>query len=322
LRYKVVLTDHVYPDLELEKKLLAEAQAELVFIDTKEEDAIADAVRDVDAVITCYANITARAIDGMAKCKSISKTGIGVNNIDIEAATRRGIRVLNVPDYCIEEVSDTTIALALSLTRGIPFLMHNVKNGNWSLSGCENMSRLNGKVFSLMGFGRIARRTAEKTAPFGVQILAYDPYVEASDMEKAGVRKAELEELLSKADILSLNLPLTSETEGIINKHTLSLMKNTAILINTARGPLVKEEDLCQALKEGSLAGAGLDVICDEKYDINNPLFSLPNVIITPHSAFYSIESTGELRQKVLADVLAVLSGAEPKYQVNRFSSN
>lgn len=318
LEFKVVLTDHVYPDLELEKKLLTDAGAGLVFIDTKDEAVIAEAVRDADAVITCYANITSSVISKMVKCRSISKTGIGVNNIDVDAATARGIRVMNVPDYCVEEVSDTTVALVLSLARKIPFLLDNVRSGSWSLSGCENISRLSGKVFGLMGFGRIARRAAEKMAPFGVQILAYDPYIDARDMGKTGVRKAEMDELLSKADILSLNLPLTRETEGIIDRHALSLMKRSAILINTARGPLVNEADLCQAVRAGNLAGAGLDVICDEVYDQNNPLFSLPNVIVTPHSAYYSIESTQELREKILADVLAVLSGENPKYQVNK----
>lgn len=319
MKYKVVMTDHVYPDLEMEKKLLSEAGVDFAFIDTRNEGVIANAVRDADAVITCYANITAEIIRGMSKCKSISKTGIGVNNINVEQATKQGIRVLNVSDYCVEEVSDTAVALILSLTRRIPFLRDNVQKGAWSRLGSENITRLNGKTLGFLGFGNIARRTAEKMKPFGVKMIAYDPYIQAESAQSMGVAIADLGRVLRESDVLSLNLPLTDETKKIIDKEALSKMKRTALLVNTARGPLIDEEALCSALQEGEIAGAGLDVLSDEGNISGNPLFSAPNAVITPHAAFYSIEATQELREKVLADVLSVLAGKAPRYQVNRF---
>lgn len=318
MKYKVVMTDTVYPDLELEKKLLAENDAEFVFLGSNDPAVIADAVRDADAVITCYANVSAEAIKGMTKCRSISKTGIGVNNIDVAQATRQGIKVMNVPDYCIEEVSDHTVALLLSLTRRVPFLVRNVQGGDWSLKGCSGISRMDGKVFGLLGFGRIARRVADKVRPYGLKIMAYDPYIHADVMEKVGVQKAEIDEVFANADIISLNLPLTAETTGMINSEAIAKMKDGVIILNTSRGPLVNEADLIEGVSSGKVYGAGLDVICDEVYDAKNPLFSTENILVTPHAAFYSVESTQELREKILADVITVLKGQEPKYQVNR----
>lgn len=317
MQYKVVLTDHVYPDLKLERDILARAGAELDFIDSRDEEVIAKAVVDADILITCYAEITAKVIEGMTKCKSISKTGIGVNNIDLEAATKKGIRVMNVSDYCIEEVSDHTVALTLAGARKLIALNDNVKKGDWSLKGCAGIRRLLGKTFGLLGFGRIARRVAEKIAPFGTRIIACDPYISAEAMATMGVIKAEMDEVYAKSDIISLNLPLTAETKGMINDGALKKMKPNAVIINTSRGPLINESDLCRAVRDGVIAGAALDVICDERYDLDNPIFSTPGIILTPHSAFYSVESTRELREKILADVLTVLDGGEPKYQVN-----
>lgn len=318
MKYKVVMTDHVYADLKLEEEELARADAEFVFIDTKDEKAIAEAVKDADAVIACYAEIKAEAIKEMKKCRSISKTGIGVNNIDVEQATKQGIQVLNCTDYCTEEVSDTTVALILSLTRRIPFLRENLRNGRWSREGCGNATRISGKTLGFLGFGRIACRTAVKMKPFGADIIAYDPYLSAEEIARRGGRKAELDEVLRKSDILSLNLALTAETKYMMNKETFAKMKKTAVIVNTARGPLINEPDFCEAIRNGQIAGAGLDVICDEKFDPDNPLFSLPEVIVTPHSAYYSAESTQELKEKILADVLKVLKGEEPKYKVNK----
>lgn len=315
-----MIIDHVYPDLELEKELLGEGNnIELLFLDSKDETTIAEAVVDADAVITCYAEITAGIIKSMRQCKSISKTGIGVNNIDVAQATRQGIRVLNVPDYCVEEVSDTTLALVLSLTRCIPHLANNIKAGQWSLSGCEHISRMKGKVFGILGFGRIARLVVKKVRPYGVRVVAYDPYVTAEIMGELGVTKLDFDDLIMESDIVSLHLPLTEESKGIINERALSMMKPNALLINTSRGPLISESDLYEALRAGNILGAGLDVLCREEYDKNNRLFDLPNALITPHAAFYSIEATQELREKIIADVLAVIAGEEPRYQVNSF---
>ncbi|MCL2853296.1 MAG: C-terminal binding protein [Defluviitaleaceae bacterium] len=318
MAYKVVLTDHVYPDLEYEKKTLASAGAELVFIDTKDEAEIVKAAADADIVITCYANITANVIKGMEKCKSISKTGIGVNNIDIRQASAQGIRVLNVPDYCIEEVSDHAVALMLGVARRIGTFNNATHKGIWSLEGNRDMIRLRSKILGLLGFGRTAKLTAQKMKGFGMEILAYDPYVDAEQCSALGVKKAELNEVVEKSHIISINLPLTEETEGMVNDDFLSRVRDGAILVNTARGGLINEPALLKALQSGKLTGAGLDVLVNEADTSDNPLCRQENAVVTPHAAFCSVEATQELREKIMADVLLVLEGKEPKNQVNR----
>lgn len=317
-RFKVVLTDHVYPDLEYEKTRLSDIGAELYFLDSKDEKEIAAAAADADAVITCYANISALVIAGMTKCRIITKTGIGVNNIDVAAASGRGIRVTNVPDYCIEEVSDHTAALIMALARQVPRLARNVAGGAWNMGGAGSIARLRGRTLGLLGFGKIARRTCEKMQSFGMRILCYDPYVSAEQMRDLNATKAELDEILERAHFVSLNLPLTPETERMADDSFFSKMRSDAYFVNTSRGGLVDEGALLRALGAGGIAGAALDVLNDETRVADNPLIRCDNVIITPHAAYYSAESTQELREKVIADVVAVLGGNPPRYQVNR----
>jgi len=317
-KYKVVLTDHVYPDLEYETEQLAAVNAELCYLNSRDEEAIASAVHDADAVITCYANISASAIRGMTQCRSITKTGIGVNNIDVATATDCGIQVMNVPDYCIEEVSDHTVALIMSMARKVVKLSQNVTEGSWSMKGAGNISRLKGKTLGLLGFGKIARRIAEKMEPFGMKTLSYDPYISAEQMQAYSVTKDSLYEILEQAHVVSLNLPLTKETDHIANEDFFSRMRSDAFLVNTSRGGLVNESALYQAIVSGRISGAALDVLNDEVNITGNPLMGCKNVIITPHSAFYSAESTQELREKVIADVIAVMQGKQPLYPVNK----
>lgn len=317
-KYKVVLTDaDLDCDWKPETERLAAVGAQLVFLRSTDGNVIAQAAADADALMVGYAPIGADVIAAMGKCRSITKLGIGVNNIDVPAATARGIQVLNVPDYCVEEVSDTVVSLTLSLTRGTPFYWDNVQRGNWSREGCRSTMRLVGKTFVFLGFGRIARRAAEKLRPFGVKLAAYDPYISPEAAAACGAQLVSLDQALAMADILSLNTHLTAETENIINRDTLAKMKPTALLINVSRGPMVNEPDLCEAILSGRLAGAGLDVICDEKPGADNPLFKLPNVIVTPHAAFSSPEAEVELREKALDDLIAVLTGGEPARKVN-----
>ena len=317
-KYKVVLTDHVYPDLDYEKEMLASVDAELCYLNSLDEKEISDAVVDADALITCYANISANVIKNMTKCRSITKTGIGVNNIDVAQATAQGIHVMNVPDYCIEEVSDHTVALILCTVRQVVKLSHNVAGGNWSMQGASVIRRIKGKTLGLLGFGKIARRTAEKMQPFGMRILAYDPYITTEQMSALNVTKATLEDVLSQADVVSMNLPLTKETDKMANAMFFSRMKKDAFLVNTSRGGLVDEAALYEALVSGEIAGVALDVLNDEVNVASNPLPNCNNVVITPHSAFHSVESTQEMREKVIADVIAVLSEKAPRYPINK----
>ncbi|MDR1496386.1 MAG: C-terminal binding protein [Clostridiales Family XIII bacterium] len=319
MRYKVVQTDHVYPDLDLEAASFGEIDAEFVCLNSTDEDVIVDGVRDADCIITAWAVITKRAMESAGdRLKSISKTGIGVNNIDVEAATAKGVKVLNVPDYCIEEVSDHAAALALSLLRFIPYLNSRVKGGDWSTGEAVKMERLHGKTLGLLGYGRIARLLHDKMKPWNVKTLAYDPFLSAEQIASGGAEKAEFDELLAASDIVSMHLPLTKDNEHMIDAEALSIMKPTAFLINCSRGPLVDERALADALRSGAIAGAGLDVVETDSYDADNPIFSCDNAIITPHIGFHSLQATQELREKVIADVLRVLAGEEPRNQVNR----
>ncbi|MDR2164024.1 MAG: C-terminal binding protein [Clostridiales Family XIII bacterium] len=319
MRYKVVQTDHVYPDLDLETRSFGGAGAEFVCLNSTDEDVIAEGVKGASCIITAYAVITKRIMDSAGDgLRSVSKTGIGVNNIDIEAATARGVKVLNVPDYCIEEVSDHAVALTMSLLRFIPYLNARVKGGDWSTGDATAMERLHGKTIGMLGYGRIARLFHDKMKPWGVEALAYDPFLTEEQIAECGARKAEFEELLKASDIVSLHLPLTKENEHMIDAKALSLMKPTAFIINCSRGPLIDEKALAEALQAGTIAGAGLDVVETDSYDSGNPIFSCGNAIITPHIAFHSLQATQELREKVIADVLRVLAGEEPKNQVNK----
>lgn len=314
---KVLITDHIYPDLDFEREKLKEFGAELIEARGTGEDQLAEAVKDKDVVIVCYAPITERVIAAMNKCRGICRTGIGVNNVNIPAATAKGIKVTNVPDYCIEEVSDQAFALILALARKLTALNKEVKGGNWSFEGQRPIYRLRGKTLGLLGFGRIARLLAEKVKPYNFKLLAYDPYIDVEIMQKYGAVKTDLETIMREADYLSLHLPLTEETQEIINSKTLGWMKPTANIVNTSRGPLINEDDLCDALMNGKIAGAALDVLKVEKYDPANLLFKQENLILTPHSSFYSEESTQELREKVINDAVNILTGKRPVYLLN-----
>lgn len=314
---KVLITDHVYPSLDFERDKLKALGAELIQSPGSGEEVLVKAVQGVDLVIVCFAEITEKVIAAMDKCKGICRTGIGVNNINIPAATKKGILVTNVPDYCIEEVSDHALSLILALARKVVLLDRTVQGGIWSIEKSRPLYRLRGKTLGILGFGRIGRLLAEKVKPFELKILAYDPYVNAESMSKAGVTKSELADIFKEADYISLHLPLTPETENIINTQNLGLMKRSACIINVSRGPLIDETALYEALKAGAIAGAGLDVLKSEKYNPANPLFTLDNIIITPHAAFYSEESTQELREKSLRDAISILEGKTPVYLLN-----
>lgn len=319
MKYKVVLTEaDLAGGWALEEQMLASVDAELVVLNSTDPAVIAEAAADADALVVSYAVIDADLIAKLKKCKSISKLGIGTNNIDMAAATEAGIRVMNAPNYCIEEVSDMIVAHMLSLTRGVPFYWKNIREGKWSREGCNTAMRLRNKVFGFMGYGKIARCTAEKVRAFGMKIVAYDPYLPAEVAAANGAELMSLDDMLACADVVSMNLPLTEETTGILNMDFFRKMKPSAVLINTARGPMLNEPDLCEAIRTGEIAGAGLDVLCQETCDQENPIFDLPNVIITPHAAFYSPESVQDLRDEVFNDVALVLKGEEPLYQLNR----
>ncbi|SHE75671.1 D-3-phosphoglycerate dehydrogenase [Caldanaerobius fijiensis DSM 17918] len=315
---KVVVTDYEYADLRYEEEVLKKAGIKLIPAQCRTEDELISACKDADGLLNQYAQITRRVIEALVKCRVIGRYGVGVNTIDMEAATDKGICVVNVPDYCVDEVSDHALALLLACARKVVLLNNSVKNGRWDYKISKPINRSRGKVLGIVGFGRIPRALAQKAKAIGFSLLVYDPYITSTDAEAYGAKLVELEELMAKSDFVSVHAPLTKQTYHMIGEKELSLMKPSAFIINTARGPVIDEEALIKVLKEGRIAGAGLDVLEEEPTPRDNPLLTMDNVIITPHVAWYSEEAEVELRTKAAQGVVDVLLGYWPKYLVNK----
>jgi D-3-phosphoglycerate dehydrogenase len=272
--------------------------------------------RDADAVMVTYAKVTADMIGQMTRCRIIARFGIGVDNVDIAAATNANIVVTRVPDYCIDEVSDHTMALLLALARKIPFANSRAQAGRWEMPAVVPIHRLRGSVLGLVGFGRIPQLVAPKAKAFGLRVISRDPFVSEEIMNRAGVEKVDFSELVKVSDHISIHTPLVPETNHLFNAGVFSRMKPTAHLINTARGSIVDEEALALALDQGQLAGAALDVLSQEPPS-TSPLFGRDNVILTPHMSFYSAESLIDLQRKAAEEVVRVLTGGLPRNPVN-----
>lgn len=316
-RHTVIITDHIFPSLEIEQALLGAIGAQMTVLHATSEEQLLDVVADADALLVCYAPITRRVIDRLHRCRIIARYGIGVDNVDVDAASARGIVVTNVPDYCIEEVSDHALALLLACARKVAFLDRQVRRGRWEARDAAPVHRLRGQALGLVGFGKIPRRLADKTRAVGLELLAFDPYVGAEAMAAHGASKVTLEVLLARADFVSVHAPLMAGTRGMIGEAALRTMKPTAYLINTSRGPIVSQAALLRALREQWIAGAALDVLETEPPADEDALRSLDTVILTPHVAFYSEESVQELQRKAAENVVRVLSGDAPRYPVN-----
>jgi D-3-phosphoglycerate dehydrogenase len=312
----VAVADSVFPNLDLARAVVSRAGAELRMASQPTPEGIVAAAREADALLVTYAKINADMIREMKKCKIISRFGIGVDNVDIEAATRQGIVVTKVPDYCIDEVSDHAMALLLSLVRKIPFSSARAHAGRWEMPAVTPIHRLRGTVLGLVGFGRIPQLVAPKAKAFGMRVMAYDPYVPLNVMEQAGVGRLEFAELLKISDYISIHSPLLPETHHLFSDEVFRQMKPGALIVNTSRGPVVDEAALARALDAKQLAGAALDVL-EQEPPVNSPLFGRDNVILTPHTSFYSVESLEELQTKAAEEVVRVLSGQAPRNPVN-----
>lgn len=317
-QFKVVVTDSVFPHLEVERKILAEIGADLVALQAHRDEELLEPVQDADALLVCFAPVTGRVVEAARKCRIIARYGIGVDNVDVRTATARGIVVTNVPDYCVEEVSDHALALVLACARKVVWMDRRVRAGRWDARDAVPVRRLSSQVLGLVGFGKIPRLVARKAQAFGLRVLSFDPYVAPSAMRELGVEPVGLRELLERSDYVSVHAPLTPQTEGLIDEAALRWMKPTAYLVNTARGRIVDEKALVRALERGWIAGAALDVLPTEPPPPDDPLLRLDNVVLTPHVAFYSEESLQELQRKVAEEVVRVLTGQPPRYPVNR----
>ncbi len=326
-RYTMVITSNRY-ELDWEEQFLGgldDMSVDLRAGVCRTEDDLIALAHDADALlISSREPITRRVIEALPRCRVISRYAVGIDHIDLDAAAERGIVVTHVPDYCTAEVADHALALILALNRRIVELDTSLRQGAWVKHSYHTRRILRGPVpplreltLGLVGLGRIGRAVADRARPFGLRLVATDPYVDPAVFEDYGVTPLALDELLQQADIVSLHCPLTPETRGLIGERALSLMKPSAVLVNTARGPVVDIPAVTAALQERRIAGAALDVADPEPLPEDSPLYRLPNVILTPHAAYYSERSVEIVRQEALFEALRVLRGQRPRTVAN-----
>jgi D-3-phosphoglycerate dehydrogenase / 2-oxoglutarate reductase len=323
---KKVILDYNLGDTIKEEQALHEIGADLVKTYWTNEDAMVKICSDPEVIallVGPIAQISKRIINAAPNLKIISRTGIGYNNIDVEAATARNIPVSIILDYCVNEVADHAMAFILIFNRNLIPLDKIVKSGRWSDTTTDipkaraDIPRLSQTTLGIVGIGRIGRTLASRAIAFGIKVIAFDPYISAADAAKSGIQLVDFNTLITTADFISLHAPLTKETSNLFTLDNFKKMKRTAYLINNARGGLINESALYTALKEGYLAGAGLDVTNPEPPLTNNPLLTLDNVLITGHSSWYSKEAVIELRWKSVAAIIGYLNGKWPDTLAN-----
>ncbi|MCH2320221.1 MAG: C-terminal binding protein [SAR202 cluster bacterium] len=316
---KVLVTDYVWPSTDPERAVIEAGGAELVIAPDSDEDTLIELARDSDAIMTCFAKVTEKVVRAAENCLIVSRYGVGTDNIAVDVATELGIIVTYVPDYCVDEVSDHVLGMMLAWNRRI--VMHNTdtKMNGWGNAGLGfRIMRLRGKRLGVVGFGRIGRAVADKARAFGMEVIASDPFVTAEQMAEVGVVKAETPELLSQCEFVTLHSPLIPETQDMISVEEFGQMRSDAFLINCARGGLVDEEALYSALTSGAIAGAGLDVLVDLQPPLDHRIIQLDNVIVTPHTAFFSQEATLELEERAAEAVIDVFKGRTPANVFNK----
>ncbi|MHC4712805.1 MAG: C-terminal binding protein [Planctomycetota bacterium] len=316
-KFKVVVTDLGYPSYDNEKRVLEPVGAKLELASAQTEDEVIKACKGADGILNRVAPMTARVITALDKCRVIARYGVGVDNVDVQAAAGGKIVVANVPDYCNDEVSTHAVALLLALARKVVSHDKAVRNGAWDIGSADPIYRTAGRTVGLIGLGRIARAVAEKLKGFGMRIVAADPYVSSEQAASIGVELIEMDALIASSDFISIHAPLMDATKKMINAGTLSRMKPTACLVNTSRGGLVDQRALIEALNEKKIAGAALDVYEVEPLEPDSPLKELDNVILTDHAGWYSEDSIVELQTRAAQAVADVLSGRRPESVVN-----
>jgi D-3-phosphoglycerate dehydrogenase len=314
MKYNVLLTDYAWPDLDIERSILAEYDAELVVSPSGDPAVLKRLAPEADAIMTNWVDVRAEVIDAASKCRIISRLGIGLDCIDVQHATARGIPVTNVPDYCLIEVAEHTIALLLALARKLHVFLAGARAGRYDLSAGFPLRRIQGQTLGIVGLGNTGREVAKRALALGLRVVATnrsrrDPIL--------GVPFVELVELLRESDFVSLHLPLNKDTRHLIGASQLAQMKQSAFLLNTARGGLIDHAALAAALAQYAIAGAALDVQDPEPPNLSQPPWNDPRVIVTPHAAFYSNESVDELRRRASRQVGMRLAGGRPENVVN-----
>lgn len=320
---KVVITDYDFGDVSVEKEILEAAGAEVVALQAKNEKDLSEVAPFCAAMMNQYARIGRDTIARMQRCEVIARYGVGVDIVDVDAATERGILVTNVQDYCTEEVADHAVSLWLTLARKLPDYDRATHAGIWRWQSGQPVFRLRGRTMGIVSFGKIGQAIALRAQAFGVKVIAYDPFLPANVAASFGAELVSKADLLARSDYILMQAPMTPETRHFLSDAEFAAMKPGAILVNTGRGPTVDNKALYRALTEGHLAAAGLDDPEEEPAKranwspADNPIFTLPNVLITPHAAYYSEESIRAARVTAATQVAKVLTGQPPDYTVN-----
>jgi D-3-phosphoglycerate dehydrogenase len=314
-RYQVVITDCDHGSIEEEKDEFGRMGAELILAQVQKEEDLIRLCKEADGLVNQYALLTRGVLENLTKCKVVSRYGVGVDSVDLKAATDFGIIVANVPDYCMDEVANQTISMILTLIRKTAFFDKKVKSGEWDFHMGIPIHRTRGKTLGLIGCGKIGLEVGKRMSAFGVKVITFDPYL---DKVSEGIELKDLDAVLKESNIISVHCPLNDSTRHLIGDEAFKKMEKKPILINTSRGPIVDERALIQALEQGLISGAGLDVLEKEPPDVQNPLLEMENVILSPHVGFYSEESISELKRRTAKNVADVLRGRRPDSVVNQ----
>jgi D-3-phosphoglycerate dehydrogenase len=313
--FKVVITECDHGSIEEEKTEFGRIGAELILAQIKGEEELIRVCKDADGLLIQYALLTREVLQQLPKCKVIARYGVGVDSIDLRAATDLGIIVANVPDYCVDEVADQAVSMILALIRKTVFFDQKVKSNEWDFRQGRPIHRIKGKTLGLIGSGRIGLEVARRISAFGVRVMAFDPYLQK---KPNGIELMDFDTVLKESDFISIHCPLNESTRHLLGEKEFQKMGKKPLIINTSRGPIIDETALIQALTKGQVSGAGLDVLEKEPPDPQNPLLKMENVIIAPHTSFYSEESISELKRRTAENVSAVLLGKLPRSVVNQ----
>jgi len=320
---KVVVTDYIEPDLDWEARSLAERGVEFAHHQLKFAplEKVIEATRDADVVVVNMVPVSRALVAAWQRCRLVIRHGVGYDNVDLSALDEAGIPLCYIPDYCVEEVAEQAIALIFACARrlfvGRKVLEDSSRHGRWDFADTIPVFRMAGQKLGIIGCGRIGSRVYQKLKSFGFEFLICDPYLSADRKRELGMEVVDKETVFREADFITVHTPLTEETRHIVNRDTLAMMKPTAYLVNTARGGMVDSAALAEALRNGVIAGAGIDVYETEPPRPGDALFGLPNAILTPHLAWYSEDSGWRIRELILLEIDRFLAGQPPRYVAN-----
>jgi D-3-phosphoglycerate dehydrogenase / 2-oxoglutarate reductase len=314
-KFKVVITDCDHGSIEEEKREFGRIGAELILAQIKEEEDLIRVCKDADGLLNQYALLTRKVLEKLLKCKVIGRYGVGIDSVDLKAATDLGIIVSNVPDYCVDEVADQALSMILALIRKTVFFDQKVKSDQWDFRQGRPIHRIKGKTLGLIGGGRIGLEVAKRISAFGARVITFDPYIQKAP---EGIQLMDFDTVLKESDFISIHCPLNESTRHLLGENEFQKMEKKPLIINTSRGPIIDEMALIQALTKRQVSGAGLDVLEKEPPDLQNPLLKMENVIIAPHISFYSEESISELKRRTAENVSSVLLEKWPRSVVNQ----